>query len=255
MKTVLKTIVLCVVVVFALFLSIKIHNSTNALTTENSRLELAPNDPTVQLLMNRVNSSDIFRSAGFSTSNLKEDDVIAYVFDNLTKDDYSTKKVEHKKSLCEVTGKILFTSTSDCNVKIISNDVFTSKIKNDFNVDFELSKKTFDYHGHFCKNDGKKYYCLLSKYTYMIKHFSVVKEAYEEDNKLVIKEYYFFVDLNDRDTCNLYLNVDYCEKKNVNEEVVVDEDIIKNNGVLYQHEFEHVDDNYYYLQSFVVSER
>ena len=171
------------------------------------------------------------------------------------KDNYSTKTIAHKKSLCEVTGKILFTSTSNCNIKIINNDYFTKLIKNDFNIDVEVKFDTFTYKGHYCKNDGKRYYCLLSKYTETKKNLSFIYEAYEEGDTLVVKEYYLNVDLNNKDLCNLYLNPEYCEKKNVNEPIVVPDEIIINNGVLYQHVFKKIDDKYYYLQSFILSER
>ena len=88
-----------------------------------------------------------------------------------------------------------------------------------------------------------------------MKNLSFIHEAYEEGDTLVVKEYYLNVDLNNKDLCNLYLNPEYCEKKNVNEPIVVPDEVIINNGVLYQHVFKKIDDKYYYLQSFILSER
>ena len=119
----------------------------------------------------------------------------ATVRTGFTEADTAFKTIAHKKSLCEVTGKILFTSTSNCNIKIINNDYFTKLIKNDFNVDVEVKFDTFTYKGHYCKNDGKRYYCLLSKYTETKKNLSFIHEAYEEGDTLVVKEYYLNVDL------------------------------------------------------------
>lgn len=255
MKTIIKTIILSAIIVLGLFIGLNIYNKSHALVEESNKVDMALTDPTVTLLMNKVYSSNLFRDAKFSIDLIDEDFVIHYTIDNLTKDDYSTKVVEHKKSLCEVTGKILFTSTSNCNIRIIKNDVFLNKIKNDFNVDVNISYPNFQYKGYFCKNDGKRYYCLMSKYQENIKIFSVLKEAYEEDNKIIIYEYYFFIDLNDKDSCYLYLNKDYCDKKNPKEEITIVDDLIKENGVLYRHEFVNQDDHYYYLQSFIVSER
>ena len=254
-KTILKTFVLCVVIIGALFISYRIYDKKNSDSDKTAVLDISPSDPVVQLVMGKIYSSNIFRGAGFSVENFTNDDIIHYGMDNLTKDNYSIKTIAHKKSLCEVTGKILFTSTSNCNIKIINNDYFTKLIKNDFNIDVEVKFDTFTYKGHYCKNDGKRYYCLLSKYTETKKNLSFIHEAYEEGDTLVVKEYYLNVDLNNKDLCNLYLNPEYCEKKNVNEPIVVPDEIIINNGVLYQHVFKKIDDKYYYLQSFILSER
>ena len=255
LKTIIKTIILSAFIVLGLFIGLNVYNKSHAILEESTRNDLALTDPTVLLLMNKVNGSNLFHDASFSSDRIDEEFVIHYTIDNLAKEDYSTKVVEHKKSLCEVTGKILFTSTSDCNIRIIKNDVFSNKVKNDFHKEIELSYPNFNYKGYFCKNDGKRYYCLMSKYQETIKNFSVLKEAYEEDDKIIIYEYYLFVDLNDKDSCYLYLNKDYCDKKNVNEEIIILDDIIKDNGILYRHEFVREEEQYYYLQSFVVSER
>lgn len=254
MKTIIKTIILIAIVILGLFIGIKIYyNSGNE--TEESVLDISPSDPTVQLLMKKIYSSNIFRSAGFNNNSLNDDIVISYGIDNITKDNYSSKTIKHKKSLCEVTGKILFTSTDNCNIRIINKDYFTKLIKNDFNVDYTLTKDTFTYHGYFCKSDSKKYYCLMSRYTNYDKNLSLIKNAYEEGNKLIIYEYYLYVDLNNNELCNLYLNSEYCANKKPNDEIKVEDDVIINNGVLYRHEFVKEEDKYYYLQSFIVSER
>ena len=255
MKTVIKTIVFCCAVIGALFISYKIYEKKKVDNDNASILEIAPNDPVVQLLMNQIYSSQIYRGAGFSVDSLDEETVMHYGIDKLTKNDYVQKTVTHKKSLCEVTGKILFTSNHNCNIRIIDNSYFTNLIKKDFNVELDLKYETFDYAGYFCKNDGRKYYCFLSDYHNKFKNFSVIDTAYEEGNKLIIYEYYLYVDFNNADLCNLYLNAEYCAKKNPYAEIEIADDVVINNGVLYRHEFVKEEDNYYYLQSFIVSER
>ena len=254
MKTVFKTIILMIIIFVGLFIGYKIYNKSVDESSDDV-LDIAISDPTVTLLMNKIYSSDIFRKGSFSSKDLNENAIIHYAIDNLTKENYTQKNIKHKKSLCEVTGKILFTSTHNCNIRIIKNEYFTNIIKNDFNVDIDLSYDTFDYAGYYCKNDGKKYYCLLSDYTSYDKHLSVLKNAYEEGNKLIIYEYYLYVDINNTQLCNLYLNAEYCNKKNPYADLVVDDDVVKNNGALYRHEFIKEEAKYYYLQSFIVSER
>ena len=162
MKTAFKIIILIAIVFLGLFIGFKIYNKAE--NKDDDVLDISVTDPTVSLLMNKIYSSDIFRKGSFSTKDLNEDIVIRYAIENLTKDNYEKKTVKHKKSLCEVTGRILFTSTSDCNIRVFGNDYFPKIIKNDFNVDVELTYKNFEYAGYYCKNDGKRYYCLMSNH-------------------------------------------------------------------------------------------
>ena len=252
MKTILKTIVLIILIVAAIIFSLKMYNKSHTKNEENIKEELDNNSEIVKNLMNKVYSSKYYRDAKFSKNRIDDRFVLEYTIDNLTDKDYQKKVVEHKKSLCEVTNRILFTSTSDCTIRIIKNEVFKNKIQKDFNIEKDIKYVEFKYKGYYCKNDGKKYYCFMSNYKENIKNFSSIKEAYKEDNKIIIYEYYFFIDLNDKDTCYLYLNKDYCDKKDIKQEIVIDEDVIINNGVLYRHEFEQTEDNYYFLQNYIV---
>ncbi|MBQ4032115.1 MAG: hypothetical protein II625_10205 [Bacilli bacterium] len=83
---------------------------------------------------------------------------------------------------------------------------------------------------------------------------SVFSDAYEDKGGVVIHEYYLNIDLSNKERCLNYFSNDYCSSYSKQDKATLDDEIIKRDGVLYEHLFVKVDDNYYLKRSFVVSE-
>lgn len=255
MKDVIKTVILVVILLVAGFVIIGINDNIQKGVELLSRTDLPLTDPTIQILYPRVENNALLRKADLDTSELSSFEIIEYVFDILKKDDYKTKKYEATKIYCTINSRIEFTTTSDhCDVIIINNSKFTDYQKLVFNTEYPLTFTDIDYKGYHCKNDGKKYYCLYNnKYVDPIVGYSLFSDAYEDKEGVIIHEYYLSIDLSNKDRCLNYFNSEYCTNYDKMERPHIIDDKIKQDGVLYEHQFKKVDDNYYLTRSFVVS--
>lgn len=220
-----------------------------------SRTELASNDPTVRVLYNRVKNKTDLRKAHLINENLTSDEIIKFVLDNIEQDDYEKKSYEAKKITCQVTKTIDFnTSDSKCNVAIIDNDVFMDYQMKFFNTTNELVFDDFEYKGLTCKNSGKKYYCLIEDFQDKVLGYSSLDKVYEQNDQVVLYEYYLQIDVSDNDRCLKYFDNEYCTNFDSEKRPYIDESIITKDGVLYAHIFKKNNDNYYLEQSFVVGD-
>lgn len=255
MKDVIKTAILVVILLVVSFVVVGINDNIQKGVELMSRTELSLNDPTIQILYPRIENSTLLRKADLDTSTLSSYEIIEYVFDNLKKDDYKVKTYEATKIYCTINSRIEFTTTSDhCDVIIINNSKFKEYQKTVFNTEYDLIFNDIDYKGYHCKNDGNKYYCLYSKYVDPVLGYSVFQDAYEDKEGVVIHEYYLNVDVSNANRCLNYFGNDYCSNYAKQERPAILEDRIKQDGVLFEHRFKKIDDNYYLIRSFVVSE-
>ena len=220
------------------------------------RTDLDMSDPTVQLLFNRVQSNVHLRKPNLVSSELTSDEIIKFVLDQISTEDYKDKKIKAEKITCFAAYGVYFNTNSGyCNVRVIKNNVFMDYQKKYFNTEIELDYKDINYHGLRCENDGKNYYCLISPYFDTLLGYSVYYDAFQEDNLIYVQEYFLNINLEDKDKCLSYFNEEYCSNYSKMEKPVLDEDLIKEKGVLFEHVFVEADDNYYLERSYAVSER
>ncbi len=250
-KTAVSVLVVLVIGVVIFFIVGNVEYGVQLLT----KTELPLTDPDVSILYNRVKENGHLRRALLNGNELGSTDIIKYTLDNLKKSDYKKVKIDKEKISCSVNDKIIFyTDSKQCNIIEISNDLFYEYQSNDFNVSNELEFKDIKYHGYNCKNNGKKYYCLVGSYTDTLLGYSEFVDAYKTRDTIVIHEYYLRVDLNDKEYCKQYLDEAYCKDYKGKEKPSIDKDVIVDNGVLYEHVFIKKRDSYYLQKSFIVSE-
>lgn len=254
MKDLIKTGVSVLVVILILIVVFFIVGNAKYGIEIFNTINLDLKDPTTKLLYERIKDTTNFRKADMKVSSLNSQEIIPYIILNLDKDDYTTKKIEPEKIVCEVTDTIKFTSSKDCKLKIVKNDTIIKYQKELFNIDNELMFDDFDEYGLECKNSGDKYYCLISSYTETLLGYSAFDSAYEYQDKITIVEYYLQIDLNDKERCLEFFNEEYCTDFKEMDKPSLSDETIKENGVLYKHVFYKEEDKYYLENSFIVSE-
>lgn len=255
MRDLIKTIIVVGILLLIGFISIFIVGNFEYGVELLTKSNLTFNDPKVSLLYKRIDGNNDFRKASLVNTELSDEEITKAILDNIKEDDYTKKNVKVEKITCEVAKGITFTTDSDkCKIIIIKNETMMNYQKELFNTEKELEYNEIKYHGYYCKNDKKKYYCLTSKYKDNIVGFSEFKDAYEIKDKIVIHEYYLKIDLTDRDYCLNYFNEDFCNNYEDKDIPKIDKDTILNNGVLYEHVFSKNGDSYYLEKSFIVSE-
>lgn len=217
--------------------------------------DLSLNEPTVKILYEKIENRTDLRKASFVNTELSSEEIIKYVLDNMNKNDYKKKSIKADKITCNVTNNIYFLTESDkCDVVIINKDVFLKYQKKVFNLEKEITFNDLDYRGYNCKFSGNKYYCLLNDYKDYVLGYSLFKDAYEKQNKIVIHEYYLQINLKNEEHCLKYFDKNYCSNYANSKRVELSEDIIRENGILYEHVFVKKDKSYYLEKSFIVSE-
>jgi len=255
MRDAIKTVILVVILSVVGFIAIGFGDNIQKGVELLSRTKLPLSDPTIQILYPRIENNFLLRKPDLDTSNLSSEEIIEYFFDNLTNKDYKTRKVEAVKIYCTISNAIQFISENekDCNLLVIANSTIKNKQKEVFNTDYDLSFSDIDYKGYQCKNDGKRYYCMKKKYVNHVVGYSVFKDAYEDKDGVVIHEYYLNIDLSKREVCLNYFSNEYCSNYTKMDRQKIDNDKVKQSGVLYEHLFVKDGDNYYLKRSFVVS--
>lgn len=220
------------------------------------RNELIENDPTVKILFDRINGDTTLRKAKLKISDLTDDEKIIYILENINKEDNEIEKVKSTKKVCTIKENVSFNvEKGDCEILVINNDKIMDYQNKLLGISDYLEFNDFSYRNKECKNDGTKYFCLLKKTNNSILGYSIFDEAYSEKDKVVIREYYLQIDVSNENKCNKYFDKDYCENYLEKEKPIIDEQRIKEDGVLYEHVFKDNDNSYYLEESFVVSER
>ena len=256
MKDFIKTIILvCIIGLIGVLVFYVVGNYSYHVKMF-MRTDLDFSDPTVQILYNRVKNNVHLRKPNLVNTELSSDEIIKFVLDNLNKDDFKDKKIKAEKITCFAAYGVYFTTNNGyCNVRVIDNSVFMNYQKNFFNTEIQLDFVDINYHGLKCENDGKKYYCLINPYFETLLGYSVFEKAFQDKDHIFIQEYYLNIDLKDKDKCLKFFNEEYCSNYTKMDRPVIDEDIIKEKGVLFEHDFISIEDNYYLEKSYAVSER
>lgn len=254
MRDVIKTGIVVIAVLFIMcFVFFIVGNAKYGIELLTTT-KLDEKDPTVQILYERIKDSTDLRKAKLVSADLTSDELIRLVIDNITEDDYKIKKVEHEKIICQVTSTIKFTSSSDCKIRVIDNDVFMKYQKQYFNTENEILFDDFNYHGYECKNSGEKYYCMVSKYTNTVFGYSVFDSATKNNDVVTIREYYLQIDLKKTGRCINYFGEEYCNDYAGKDKPSLADKTIIEDGVLYEHVFVKKGESYYLESSSIVSE-
>ena len=82
------------------------------------------------------------------------------------------------------------------------------------------------------------------------RRFNVIDGVYENDEMVVVYEYYLSFEFN-HNNCVKYYNEEVCDETYEGEYPLINDDVIKESGVYYRHEFIKEDDEYYLKQSFI----
>ncbi len=254
MKDVLKTITLTGILIIIFLLVIIIFGKVRySLEQILSRTELELNDPTVIILNDRLDND--LRKAKVIPNELSDEELITFTLSVLNDEDYNKIQVKPKKITCEVNKKIFFTSNSLCNIIVIDNKVFNEYNKKYFNIEREMTYPKIEYEGYTCKNDGTKYYCLVNDYKKEFISYRTIKDAYETKDKIVIREYYLKIELTNNQRCLSYFSPNICNTEESTIPYYIEDDIIKRDGVLYEHTFKRSDNSFYLVESVISSER
>lgn len=256
MMDMIKTSIVVVVILILMAIVFLVIGNIKYDKENIPRNELIENEPTVSLLFDRIENQTINRKAKLINDEMSTVEVTKYILENLDDKDKNIKKYKGNKEFCVINSNILFeTNANECNVLILNSEQIMSYQKKYFGIEKKLEYEDFQYKGYTCKSGEDEYYCLINKYNDYIYGYSAFDSAYEGKNMVVIKEYYFQIDVSDNDKCLMYFDEEYCNNYTKKERPYLDKDIIKENGVLYKHIFRETSDNYYLENSFIVSER
>ena len=232
MKDILKTICLTGIIIIIFILSFVIFSKVKYNVFKMfSRNELALNDPTVLILKSRIEGNKL-RKAQLIPSELSDEELITFTLDNLEENDYQTLHVKPVKITCQVNKEIFFTSNGMCNIIVFENSKINEYIDKYFNIQRDISYPKIEYEGYS------------------------IKDAYETKDKVVIREYYLNIQLANNQRCLSYFNQGICDSKDAsNIHYHIDDEIIKRDGVLYEHTFKRKDNSFYLEESIISDER
>lgn len=200
---------------------------------------------------NKINYLKDFRKANINNETITNVEMLSFIFMNLNDKDYDVKKMAPLNMVCQYTDGIGFTSNSTCSVILINVKKLDEYKNLLFKYDKELEYVDFQYNGLDCKTNGSYYYCLMNDYkTDTYREFNVIDGIYKTDDLIVVYEYYLSFKF-DHDSCIKYYNEEVCEESYDGEFPIIEDEVIKENGVYYRHEFVMEDDEPYLKQSFI----
>ncbi len=255
MKDLIKTTILVSSILLISLITIFIIGHIEQGVKMLSRNNLALNDPTVIILQDRILNNNELRQAHLIPNDVANDELIKYALVKIDANAYTFKTIKPSKIVCTVKEGIEFISDEECNIRIISNQKIIDFLNQQFNITKSIIFNNLNYQNLSCQNDGTNYYCLETAYDNSIIGYSLLKDAYETKDKTVIHEYYLRIDLKDNKRCLNYFNQDYCQNGQVDQRLPLDDEIIKKDGVLYEHVFAKKDNAFYLVESHITNER
>lgn len=235
---------ICALLVFISFLIyFSVYNSNNG-----GYDKFSFEDKDISSLENELYFLENFRGF-YNNGDLVDNQVLLqYSLDSLEEGDYTLQNIESKKNNCKVVDKIAFSSAEDCDVIAISNEKIKNIISNKLLIDQEITFGDIQHKNMDCKNNGENYYCLLKPFKSNINDYSLVKDIYEKNDKLIIRDYYLRIDVSNKEVCSNYYDDAYCSNYIDALQPDLDDKVIKKDGLLYEITFGK-NDNGYYLES------
>jgi len=243
-----RSIIISIIVLIIISLSLKVYLDPKPLE-ENEKVKIPVDSAIVIKLISNINKNELLRYAKIDNVNLKSEEIIKYVFDNLKEGDYQLKLVKPLKISCNIDN-IKFTQESDCTIRVISNETIKRYENELFNITLELEFKELEYKGETCQNNGYNYYCLEKEFENHSENYSYIKDSYIIDKKLYIEEYYLNIDETNRPSCLKYYGRSYCENKG--EKPYISDETIMKYGVLYKHVYSLNNKGEYYLEKLYI---
>lgn len=237
-------VVFLLLIIFTGFVSFTNSFSSKS---ENKKEKMDVNDKVVLDLQKLLLKSDDLRKAYLSVDTITDKEMLEYILISLEKDDYKVKRIRPDKITCDVANGIFFTSDNVCKIWIIDNNKIKEYEKKLFGTDRQLNYEEIEYHGMYCKNDSKKYYCLIDDYVENYRSYSLIDKAYRNKDEIYLYEFYLKVNLADQEDCARYYNNNYCSDYGNKDTPEIVADIVKKDGVYYRHVFERNEFNLYSL--------
>lgn len=222
-------------------------NADDKFSLEENYEELDIQSEQVQNLTNMLTDSNDLRKAYLDVKELSNDEILKHILISLKKDDYKVVNITPVKIMCYVTDGISFVSDSKCKIWVINNSKIMAYQKKLFNTDKKLSYDEINYQGMHCKNNGKKYYCHITKYTPSDKNFSIIDKVSKNKDEIYIYEYYLNVNLENINKCKQFYPEKLCANYTKVKLSDLTDDVIKDKGVYYKHTFMLNDSGEYYL--------
>lgn len=200
---------------------------------------------------NKLNYLNNFRKANINNETITNVEMLSFIFMNLNDKDYDVKKMAPLNMVCQFTDGIGFMSSEICSVILINVNKLKGYNNLLFKYDKELEFVDFKYNGLDCKTNGSYYYCLMNEYMNdNTRKFNVIDGVYKTDDLIVVYEYYLSFEFN-QENCIKYYNEKVCDASYKGEYPIIEDDVIRENGVYYRHEFVMEDDEPYLKQSFI----
>ncbi len=106
MKDVVKTGIVVGVVIIAILFVYGVLGNLHYGVELFTRSKLVESDPTIGILMERVEANNSLRRAKLVNTDLTSDEIIKFTLDNLTENDYTKTVVEAIKIVCNVNDKV-----------------------------------------------------------------------------------------------------------------------------------------------------
>lgn len=225
-KTILLSGIVALVVIF-IMLSLK-PSASNSLKT----LELVEDDDIKEKISIVLENTKVLRRANYKNESISKEDILNLTLENLTKEDAKIIKIQPLKIYCEVTPQVRFTSSTECNIIVINNELFKKTIIELLDIEKDIELNNYKYKGLDCQNDGKKYYCLVSDYQETKKMHSFIEKIEKNENEYYVYEY------------NIELEKDEEEKI-----ILLDEEYIKEHGIKYKHTFKETEEQFRLIES------
>lgn len=245
-----KTTIAVLSVLLFIVLAFAINNMVHKKNTEVKYLDLTVSEEEITKLIEPLNQTSIPRTAYLSTEIMNDETIIKFLFENLNYDELETREIQPQKIICQVNDKISFVSSNVCNIKVVPNEELNNLSKKFFNITRDIEYKDFTYNGLNCQNDNTAYYCTISPYTNTKRNYSFIADVYETKEELTIYEYYLSIDFANKESCLKLFGRDICDNiKELKELPSLDNDTIKEKGVLYKHTFKMGEDGYYFQES------
>ena len=107
MKDLLKTCIIIGIIIIVFSVVVFGQKTSNA-EASSKRTDLIKSDPTVSLLLPKIDNYKYLRRANINNDSLSSRDIIEFTLDNIDKGDYEKKDMKPTKVTCQITRKLDF---------------------------------------------------------------------------------------------------------------------------------------------------
>lgn len=242
MKRISKIIILMSIAIIIGIFGVRYFVSFSSKIVTNNIDYLSSNDPDVIVISKIIKKNNFLKKNPGDKDNFTKDDILDFVLDMMSEEDYRIQSFSKKKLTCQVTSKLFFTIAGDCNVLIISLDTLNKLQSKYLNTNVDLSNLEINYKGLYCKYEDSNYYCLKDEYK-DDSYYMVWDLAYREEDIIYMQ---FYILASREESC-----LEYDDTGNCLQVESISEEDIKNDGALIKYEFKKSNEGYVYLRSYL----